>query len=163
MRTLLLVALSGLLLTADVLSGQEVTREDIPRLMKNLKSSVPGVRAAAANDLGELGAVRASDTKEAIPIFIEMVKKDKDAGVRKAAATALARVDADPKLAVPVLVEALKDGSEPVRIAAIEALGILGPAARPAVKPLREIQKDKEKKQLSRAAGMALKRINAKE
>lgn len=157
------VLLAGLFLLTDTLPADEVTRADIPRLLKELKSSLPRSRASAADDLGHLGAIRASDVKEAIPILIDMLKKDTDAGVRKAAATALGKVDPDPKEAVPALTDALEDPSVPVRLAAIEALGILGPGAKSAAPSLRKIQKEKDKKQLSKAAGMALKRINAKQ
>ena len=62
---------------------------------------------------------------------------------------------------MPALVEALKDKAPPVRQAAAGALGQIGPDAKDAVPDLREAQKDSNKA-VSRAAGMALRRIQGK-
>jgi len=160
---LVCLSLGSLLLMSSYVAADEVKKEDLPRLMKDMKSGLPKVRADAARDIGHLGAIRSSDVKEAVPKLMELVKKDKDASVRKEAALALGKVDPDPNEAVPILMDALKDKAVPVRVAAAQALGELGPAAKEAVPTLRELQKDKdkEKRELSRAAGMAIRNINS--
>jgi HEAT repeat protein len=158
---LLGLGLGGLLLFVGLASA-DAKKEDVPRLVKDLKNKVAKVRAAAAEDLGELGAINASHVKDAIPALMDLLKKDKEATVRRAAARALGRVDADPKEAVPLLVEALKDKSPDVQMAAMASLGQIGAPAKPALPTLREIQKDKEKKRLSQEAAMAIKRIMAR-
>lgn len=166
MKTLSLLALGGLLALAVVAAASDVKKEDVPKLLKELKSGVPKTRATAAEDLGHLGAIRAEDTKPAVPLLLEMARKDSDAKVREAAAKALGRMGADPKEAVPVLTEALKkDKVMAVRVAAARALGQLGPDAKDAVPTLREVQqaaqKDKDKR-LAQAAGDALRNIRAR-
>jgi len=98
--------------------------------MKDLKSASSKMRIDACKDLGHLGAISASNVKDAVPVFIDLVKKDKDAGVRRAAATALGESDPDPSTAVPALTDALKDKSNDVRIAAATALARSAPAPR---------------------------------
>src|SRR5262245_33006356 len=102
--------------------ADEVTKDDVPRLRKMLKGGAAKDRVAAADDLGKLGAVYAPDARPAAPDLIAVLKKDSDAKVREAVARALGRIDPDPKDAVPVLKEALKDKSAPVRRAAAGAL-----------------------------------------
>lgn len=139
----------------------EPKKEDVPALIKELKSKSAKARVGAAEDLGHLGAVRANDVKDAVPALLEVLKKDRDPDVRRAAAVALGKVDPDPKLAVPVLTEALKDKKPAVRIAVAGALGQLGAEASEAVPALSEMQKDKDRA-VSRAAGMALRNIRSR-
>src|ERR1700738_851064 len=104
MKLLSLLLCGGclLLIAAD-------TKDEVKGLLKSLKSSTPQARASAAEELGHLGAIRASDVKAAVPGLIEVLKKDRDPKVRKAAAHALGRIDPDPGVAVPALTAALKD------------------------------------------------------
>src|SRR5262249_7747318 len=120
-------------------------------------------RSNAAEDLGELGAVHAPSVKDAVGPLIEAIAEDKDAGVRKAAATAVGKIGSDADKAVPALMEALKDKALEVKFAAIASLGRFGDQARAAVPPLREIAKDKMNKKLMQAANQALKRIAGKQ
>ena len=143
----------------ELAPGQK--EDDVKSLIKDLKSNNPKTRASAVEDLGHRGAVRASEVKEAIPSILDMLKKDRDANVRKAAATALGQVDPDPSTAVPVLTAALHDKVPSVRIAAAGALGMLGDGAKDAVPALQEAQKDKDRA-VSRAASMALRTIRKK-
>jgi HEAT repeat protein len=136
-------------------------QDDVKSLIKDLKSNNPKTRASAAEDLGHRGAVRAAEVKEAIPSIVEVLKKDRDANVRKAAATALGQVDPDPSTAVPALTAALRDKAPSVRIAAAGSLGMLGGEAKDAVPALQEAQKDKDRA-VSRAASMALRTIRKK-
>ena len=74
-----------------------------------------------------------------------------------AAALALYRIDPD-KLALPVLISALKDNDRGVRLSAASALGQIGPAAKEAVPALIAALKDKDI-WVRRNAASALTRI----
>ena len=132
--------------------------DDLPTLLKELKSKKAATRAAAAREVGRLGAVRASDAKEAIPLLLNIVKKDTESSTRKAAMEALARIDPDPKDTVPVLLEALKDKNAVVRQAAAEALGQFPSESQEIIPVLKESEKDKNK-MVERAAKMSLKNL----
>jgi HEAT repeat protein len=132
-------------------------KEDVARLMKELKSKDAKTRISAADDLGHIGQVKKSYTEPAVPALIEVLH-DPDALVRKAAANALGKIDPDVKIVVPALTDALKDKVPAVRQAAAGALGLIGPDAKDAIPSLRETQKDSDKA-VSRAAGMAIQRI----
>ena len=132
-------------------------KDDVARLVKELKSKDVKTRIAAADDLGHIGQIKKSYTELAVPALIDALR-DTDAGVRKAAANALGKVDPDVKLAVPALTDALKDKAPPVRQAAASALGLIGPDAKDAIPILRETQKDSDRA-VSRAANMAIQRI----
>src|SRR2546425_3508147 len=80
-------------------------KDDVARLMKELKSKDVKTRIAAADDLGHIGQIKKSYTEPAVPALIDALH-DADAGVRKAAANALGKVDPDVKLAVPALTDA---------------------------------------------------------
>src|SRR5207244_1925879 len=98
-------------------------KDDVANLMKDLKSGSAKTRTAAAKELGHIGAVSAADTRDAIPLLLNLLKKDRDSNVRQAAATALGRMDPDPEKAIPVFTEALKDKNAGVRAAAATSLG----------------------------------------
>ena len=138
-------------------AAQADKKDDVARLMKELKSKDAKTRISAADDLGHIGQVKKSYTEPAVPALIEALH-DPDALVRKAAANALGKVDPDVKLAVPALTDVLKDKVPAVRQAAAGALGLIGPDAKDAIPTLRETQKDSDKA-VSRAAGMAIQRI----
>jgi HEAT repeat protein len=134
-------------------------KEDVAKLMKELKKGSAQSRALAADELGHIGAIRAADAKAAVPALVETLKKDKDANVRKAAANALGRMDAGEE-AVPALRAALKDKAPVVRMNAASALGQLGADAKDAEQDLVAAQKDKDRG-VSRAARMALRSIRS--
>ena len=87
----------------------DAKKDEVAGYIKDLKSKTAKTRATAAKELGHIGAVNASDTREAVPIILDLVTKDRDSGVRQAAAGALGRMDPDAEKAVPALTEALKD------------------------------------------------------
>jgi HEAT repeat protein len=147
--------------SAILSSGVDRMPGDVKSLVRELKSANPRTRISALEELGHRGAVRASEVKEAVSPIIEVLKKDRDANVRRAAATALGQVDPDPQLAVPPLTSALHDKVASVRIAAAGALGMLGNAAKEAVPALQELQKDKDRA-VSRAAMIAMRAIRKK-
>src|SRR5262249_35897374 len=109
MRALSRIVLGGLVLLAGAPVAADVPKEDLPRILKDLKHGNAKARAQAAADAGHLGAVRASDAKDAVPLLLNLAKKDSDAAVRKAAAEALGNVGADPEEAVPVLIDRLEN------------------------------------------------------
>jgi len=162
MRTLAaILSLVCLLGGTTNLSLADTKKSDVPGLIKELKSKDPKVRISAAEELGHIGAVRASDAKEAVPILLDILKKDKDANVRTAVVTALGKMDPDREQAVPSFTEALKDKSPAVRIAVAGALATLGEDAKDAIPALKEAQNDKDRN-VSRAARVALRSITTK-
>src|SRR5260370_16133687 len=132
-------------------------KDDVVRLMKELKAKDAKTRIGAAEELCHTGQVKKSLPEPAVPVWIEALH-DSDAGVRKTAANALGKVDPDVRLAVPALTDALKDKASSVRQAAAGALGLIGPDAKDAIPALRETQKDSDRA-VSRAANMAIQRI----
>jgi HEAT repeat protein len=133
-------------------------KDEVASYIKDLKRGNAKTRATAAKELGNIGAISAADTKEAVPLLIELLKNDRDKGVKQAAATALGRIDPDPEKAVTVLITALKDKTAAVRAAAATSLGQLGAEAKDAVPALRTAQDDKDRG-VSRAARMAIRTI----
>jgi HEAT repeat protein len=108
--------------------------EDVPALIKRLKSDDSEARRAAAKTFSEIG----EEGKPAIPNLIDALKKDKDLYVRRYAAEALGKLGTDAKSAVPALAAALRDQKKEVGEAAAEALGSMG---KEAVKPLADFLK----------------------
>jgi HEAT repeat protein len=166
MKTFSAITLIGLVSVWTAVAVADVTKEDLPRILKDLKHGNAKARAQAATDAGNLGAIRASDAKDTVPLLLQAAKKDADTEVRRAATEALGKVGAEPKSTVPVLRERLeKDKAMAVRVAAARALGQIGPEAQEAMPALREAAKEpKEKKNrpLTQAAREAMKRIRAK-
>ncbi len=157
LRILTAFCLLGMIGTAAI-EGETETDDNLNSLLKELKSKSSTVRTSAAKEIGRLGAIRSSDVKEAVPLLLNMVKKDLDAAPRKAAIEALGRIDPDPKETVPVLLGALKDKSPTVREAAATALGQFPDESAEIIPVLRESEKDKNK-MVERAAKMALRNL----
>ncbi|MBV8881424.1 MAG: HEAT repeat domain-containing protein, partial [Planctomycetaceae bacterium] len=112
--------------------------EDVPPLLPLLRDRDALARAAAAEDLGQIGTAAAS----ALPSLAAAIK-DPDARVRVAAAAASLLID--PKSdALPVLTAALRDPAPAVRRAAARALAGLGPVAAPAAASLSDLLGDKD-------------------
>jgi HEAT repeat protein len=167
MRTLIVVGVGLVLGTAAAGRAAPPKKEDVPRYIKQLQTSGSArVRAEAAEALGYRGAIRKADVVEAVSPLIQALKSDRDANVRKSAATALGKIAPDDNAAVKPLAEALKDKSVGVRIAAANALGLLGSDAKEAVPALREVQKeigkDRKMRNLARAVNMAIRSIQGK-
>jgi len=107
-----------------------------------LTESVHGPRGnEAAQGLGEIGPA----AREAIPVLTAALKTQdgttlapwaERVDVRIVAAFALWRVDPQTKLAVPALVDALKNPDFKLRLQTVQALTTMGPAAREAVPAL---------------------------
>ncbi len=142
-------------------------KEEANGYIKDLRESKDAkVRAKALDELGRLGSLRASLTKEAIPDMMAALK-DKDSEVRRAAAGAIGKVDPpDAKAVFDALMTIIKNDKEEakVRTAAMRSLVGLGDTARSAVGTLKKIQeaeKDKNK-MLSRTAGDVAKALGGK-
>ncbi len=163
MRVLMMLFTLLGVICLDTLDAQGPRKIDVPKqigLLKNSKSARE--RAAAADEIGQFGAIRASAVKDAIEPLLAAVKTDPDADVRRAAAKALGEIAPDPMATVPVLTEALKDKSGTVKVAAAVALGQYGPEASSALSALRELAQDKNDKKVSKAAALAIKSITGK-
>lgn len=158
---------AGLVL-ALVLVGQldaEVPKaSDVPKLIKDLKDKSPKVRISAAQDLGHLGAVKASDARPAVSPMLEAFRKENDAKVRGAMAEALGKMDPDPKEIIPILGEALKNEKESVnvRMAIAKAFGQMGPAAKEALPILKDARAKTDNKGLTKAIQGAMQNIQGK-
>jgi HEAT repeat protein len=145
----------------------------VPLLIESLKDKDGGVRERSADSLGKIGC----DNDAVIPALIDALK-EKD--VRLHAARALGSFGAKAKVAVPALIAMAKEGtpasksdsdSPPdkpsskakpsrslVRVAAISALGGIGPDAKEAIPLLTQAAKDKDAK-VRDAAQEALRKI----
>jgi HEAT repeat protein len=131
----------------------------------------PATRLVAVTALGEIGP----PAKAAIPVLLDvqkssppMPKVTDPQGVRKAVLEALAKIEADPKDFVPLLIDAAKkDRDTAVRSTAVKTLGQLGPAAKAAIPALTDLQKlaktaKEEDKALAKEAEAALEKIQSK-
>jgi HEAT repeat protein len=121
-----------LLALAPVVAADK--KEDVARLMKELKARDIKTRIAAAEELGHIGQIKKSFTEPAVPALIDALH-DSDAGVRKAAAEALGKVDPDVKLAVPALQGALKDKTPKEKCPVCHGSGKVGGDSGPASCP----------------------------
>jgi HEAT repeat protein len=115
----------------------------VPRLIDALKTDkAPGVRLAAVQALGQVGP----PAKEAIPTLLALAKAapvpNEQPGFRRAVADAIARIETDPKEQVSLLTDLLKSEKDPAgRLALVQALGSIGPPAKPAIPTLLEVRK----------------------
>jgi HEAT repeat protein len=163
MRTLITFGtIAGVMVLASA-SADTPKKEDVPKLIAALKTSANAkVRAQAADDLGKVGAIRASYAADAIDPLINALAKDKDADVRKSCAAALGDIGSEAEKVVKALTEALADSSANVKIAAAAALGQFGSEAKSALSLLQELAKAKGKddKKLSQAAAAAVRQIS---
>jgi HEAT repeat protein len=129
--------------------------EVVPSLVANLKGKDPWVRAAAAEDLGQLGA----NARAAFPVLCSALN-DPDGFVRVYAAEALSRIDPRRPVDMPILLEALKDKDFELRLASVTALAELGPRAAPAAEKLLPVLGDQQA-WVRRVAAYALGRIDS--
>jgi HEAT repeat protein len=169
MRLLIAFFTCAVLLNLADVSADVPKKEDIPKFIATLKSTAATkARVQAADDLGHRGAIRASDVEDAIDLLIGLLKKDKDADVRRACAKALGDIGSQADKCVEALKEALNDSNVNVKIAAMLALGQYGRDAKSAAPILKGFIKNKDDlkkatkddKQASQAAQGALQSIN---
>jgi HEAT repeat protein len=165
MRAYLTAGSCSLLAMTFVLGGGTAPKkEDIPKYLKALETSKSAKeRASAATMIGRRGAVNVNDVKDAIEPLKELVQKDADAGVRRAAATALGQIGPEPMKTVPLLTEVVqKDKSLDVKLAAVEALTQFGPNAKSAVPTIRKLMGQTKDKKVAVRLKAAVKAITAK-
>jgi len=124
-------------------------KEAVPALIDALGDSDELVRRFVPQALGEIG----SDAKDAIPALILGFR---DEEVSTYAPSALGKIG---KVAVPALIEALKDEDQIVRHKSASALGYIGPDAKAAVPALIRLAKEQEQTGSGRHAEMALYEI----
>lgn len=161
MKRVVSLCLAALLTMTLTAAADTPRKDDVPKLIKNLKSKDAKTRTAAAEDIAKVGQIRSADAQPAIEPLIEAMK-DKDTNVRSAATLALGEIDPDPKIAVPALTEALKDKEAKVRTAAATALGLMGPDAKDGLSALQELRGKEKERGVNRAVTMAIRRINEK-
>ena len=102
-----------------------------------------------------------TSTNGVAPLTDLLKDKKSDLAARKNAAEALGSMGKDvPKSALTALTEALKDND--VRIAAVNALGELGPEAKSAADAISATLKDNKDRNYRRAATESLKKIQGK-
>ncbi len=119
-------------------------------------------KAAALHELGRLGAISTSLTKDAVPDMINALD-DKDPKVRAEAAHAIGKVDpANKKEVIDKLVKMLKDEKEEtaVKHSVAEGLAAMGSDAKEAVPALKDAASKAGKKEKNYA--MAIKTITGK-
>jgi len=139
--------------------------------VKTLALIGPGAGVAVKELVARLKEEKTSRIREWIPYALSRIGasspdaaagvafalKDSDAKVRVQAARALAN-SGQPKIAVPALMQSLSDPVPRVQLAAIQALGNLGPAAKDASEELTGLLK---KPELREASSSALKQFGA--
>jgi HEAT repeat protein len=113
----------------------------------------PGVRASAANGLGQMGR----RARGAVPDLIEALD-DPQADVVVQAAWALGEIGPGAEAAVPKLIEALDHPKPEVVREAVAALGKMGPGAEAAVPKLVQLGKQKRYREPVRLALRGIRR-----
>lgn len=112
----------------------------VPILIEATNDEDHHVRWMAIGALGEIGAAAAPAAKA----LIERLRNDDDDDVRWQAAGVLAKIDSEGKLAVPVLVQAMRDRNDLVRRFAATAIGEIGSKASEAIPVLVQATKDQD-------------------
>lgn len=128
------------------------------KMLKNAKNVQDKIEAA--REIGNIGQIKKSYVKDAIPLLMECCKDKKNADLRAVAAEALGKSDPDPSTgAVDVLTDLVKNDSEmKVKQAAARGLGAMGSSAKEALPLLRETagKVDKKDARPFREAAMAI-------
>jgi HEAT repeat protein len=105
---------------------------DLERLVADVRSADHRTRYHAAQALGDLGPLAIST----VPT-LRFLAGGNDAGIRKQALAAMARID--PRAALPLVLPGLRGDTIGERIDAAQYLAIMGPAAAPAVDELARL------------------------
>jgi HEAT repeat protein len=127
----------------------------IARVLAN-KEDDEQQRATAARLLGDVG----HDAAQLLPQLSGAAAGDASPKVRSSALLAISRV-AEPAAAVEVMIKALSDHDQGVRLMAVQRLRELGRASEPALDDLAKLLADKDER-TRRTAGEALVRIGGK-
>lgn len=124
--------------------------EAVPGLIKGLQDEEGVVRFNCANALRVIGP----DAKDATEALIKALNDEKNQiysdklilTVQDCIALALAKITKGSDVAVPALMEALKNTKlPPTRKAVIRSLGEIGPAAKAALPLIKEFKSDKDR------------------
>lgn len=166
-RYLRAVSLFGLTFSLILLAGVSGLdaagkADDAKKFTADLKSGKTAkVKMTALDELGRLGQIQYKYAEDAIPFMFEYLK-DKDTGLRAAAARAIGLVGPEDEKTVAELVAALKaEKDEGVKYALVVALGQLGSRAKSAVGDLRTVMKDAQpKSKLAKQVAASIKSIN---
>jgi HEAT repeat protein len=127
---------------------------DLGKALVNKDNDVE-VRRAAVVALGKMGA----EAKDAWP-NVHLAFKDADSSVRYQAVRVAGNLAKDNLKIVPVLADVCeKDTNLETRMAAIEELAQLGPAAKEAVEKLKKLASEDSQVAVRKAADAALKKI----
>ena len=140
------VLLATFVSAACGLAGDLPKPSDIPPLIKQLTAGNAKARTEAAREIGEIGLIKASYAKPAIPALMKAAESDKDPAVREAALIALGQVDPDARQTMPTFLSALKDSSDEVKTGAALGVSHLGGDARDALPELRKIREELNKR-----------------
>jgi HEAT repeat protein len=136
----------------DVLA--ELGKPAVPALTRALGHSATAYWACLA--LGEIGA----EAAPAVPALQDLLETSKNVELRREAVLSLGAIGPPAAPAVRALVRALAAEDHGVRIGAAFALGQIGPAAKAATDPLRELVDGKQPVFLRTLSVWALARIN---
>src|SRR5262245_39468550 len=139
MRRLVFLGLGFLILVSAGIDARGQKKEDLPRYIKELTAKEPKDRIAACDGIGAIGELKKVYAKDAVDPLCDVLRKDADAGVRKAAAATLGRIEADAVKATPALIQGLKDADSNVKVASATSLAAIGPGAKDAAPILKEL------------------------
>src|SRR5208282_4860896 len=149
----------AILLPCQTSSAQEprsrLDRESLVNWLQMAKDPKPQVRAHAARAVGKLGA----DPGYRTEWILNELLRDKDGGVRDAAAAALGDIRVRSRAAVSGLTKLLDDDLWYVRDSAAESLGKIGPGAEAAVPKLIRQLSSQDNWHLRMSAAVALGKI----
>lgn len=156
------------LLALGLLGGQAFAADlkaDAEKYLQQLSSSKdPKEKIAALKGLGEIGAIRITYVRPAVPEVFKLLE-DSDAKVRGAAAEALGKLDPDLDKALPALSKLLKDNDDAVKMSAAKGLASMGSRAKPALKDLQAAMKkamDDDNNRLRGAMRNAIRTISGR-
>jgi HEAT repeats len=125
----------------------------VPALVEALRDDLPATRAAAAQDLAQLG----TEAKESLPALITACLRDPDVAVRVQAGAALWRVGGRLLPALPALIEGLRSGDPILCWTAADCLGDMGAEAAEAVPALREALANKQRALISTSIALVVR------
>ena len=130
----------------------------VPALAEALRDEVPAIRAAAAQDLAQLGA----EARDALPALTTACLNDPDLGARVQAGAALWRVGRRLYPALPALTEGLGSADVLTCWTAADCLGDMGPDAAEAVPALFAVLDRVRLHMIRTSVVLALERIDPK-
>ncbi|WP_435005628.1 HEAT repeat domain-containing protein [Tundrisphaera lichenicola] len=115
--------------------GKTIAWEATPEILQTIETSLSD--PALPVRLASIEALRETDTRGALPMLRERFEADRDPAAREAIALALGKM-AD-KEALPILIEALRDPSNPPGVRSASLMGVETIGGREAIQVLIEI------------------------